>query len=65
MKVLLIAFPLLQVGELTVARVFGEHMVSGPPMEPFMDHESEINYHPVNDRVILVGGPADGMGGTS
>ena len=38
-KVLLIAFSLLQVGELTVARVFGDHMVSGLPMVPFMDHE--------------------------
>ncbi|SVA35431.1 uncharacterized protein METZ01_LOCUS88285, partial [marine metagenome] len=38
-KVLLIAFPLLQVGELTIARVFGNHMVSGLPMAPFMDHE--------------------------
>ena len=38
-KVLLIAFPLLQVGELTVARTFGDHMVSGLPMATFMDHE--------------------------
>ena len=38
-KVLLIAFPLLQVVELTVARAFGDHMVPGLPMVPFMDHE--------------------------
>ena len=38
-NVFLIAFPLLQVGEVTVARVFGDHMVSGFPMAPFMDHE--------------------------
>ena len=38
-KVLLIAFPLLQVVELTVARVFGDHMVSVLPMASFMHHE--------------------------
>ena len=38
-KDILIAFPLLQVVALTVTRVFGDHMVSGLPMVPFIDHE--------------------------